>query len=218
MGGLGSGRPGGSGRATVESCRSLDVDRLRRAGCLEPGWRGNWRWTEDGETVAWIGLRAEPDLLRLHYRVGLAGGEWQEVRETVRLVRVPCRFGGTRPYFVCPGVVDGVACGRRVAKLHGAGRCFLCRRCYRLGHASQREGGLDRTLRRADKIRRRLGGEPGLAARFPARPKGMWRRTYERLRWTVFEAEMAADAAIDARLTQVDAKLARLRASRRPRR
>ena len=26
---------------------------------------------------------------------------------TVRIVRVPCRFGGTRPYFICPGVVNG---------------------------------------------------------------------------------------------------------------
>ena len=34
MGGLGSGRPSGSGRAKVEACRSIDVNRLHREGCL----------------------------------------------------------------------------------------------------------------------------------------------------------------------------------------
>ena len=29
MGGLGSGRPSGSGRTTVEACRSVDVNRLQ---------------------------------------------------------------------------------------------------------------------------------------------------------------------------------------------
>ena len=69
-----------------------------------------------------------------------AGDQWEDVAETVRLVRVPCRFGGSRPYFICPGVVNGITCKRRVAKLHGPGRYFLCRSCYRLAHASQSEG------------------------------------------------------------------------------
>jgi hypothetical protein len=99
------------------------------------------------------------------------------VAETVRIVRVPCRSGGARPYFICPGVVNGVACRRRVAKLYGPGRYFLCRHCYRLAQASQSEGRWDRPLHRANKIRQRLGGEPGMDAPFPDRPKGMWRRT-----------------------------------------
>ena len=101
--------------------------------------------------------------------------------ETVRIVRVARRFGGVRPYFICPGVVNGISCGRRVAKLHGCGHYFLCRHCHHLAYASQSEDGWDRSLRRANKIRQRLGGDPGMAAPFPSRPKGMWRRTYERL-------------------------------------
>ncbi len=108
-----------------------------------------------------------------------------------------CRFGGARPYFLCPGVVivNGIACGRCVAKLHGQRRYFLCRRCCRLAHASQSEGAWDRMLRRANKLRKQLGGDAGMASPFPPKPKGMWRRTYERLREQAFDAEMRADEA-----------------------
>jgi hypothetical protein len=197
MGGLGSGRPSSGGRDKVEECRSIDVNRLHREGCLRPGWAGNWHWTRAGEQVAWIGLRADLDRLRLIYRVRIGGGDWQDIAESVRILRVACRYGGTRPYFECPGVVNGRACGRRVTKLYGHGRYFLCRHCYRLVYASQSEGELDRALRRANTIKQRLGGEPGLAHSFPRRPRGMWRRTYERLRDQTFEIEMRAEEAID---------------------
>src|SRR5206468_456360 len=101
---------------TVESCRSLDINKLQRSGCLEPGWAGAWQWTRDGQQIACINLRAEVDRLHLSYRVRVAGGEWQDVGETIGLIRVPCRFGGNRPYFVCPGAVNASYCGRRVAK------------------------------------------------------------------------------------------------------
>src|ERR1700729_3074598 len=122
---------------------------------------------------------------------------------------LPCRFGGARPYFACPSVVNGIACRRRVTKLYGPGRYFLCRHCYRLVHASQSEGGLDRTLRRANAIRQRLGGDPGMAAPFPPRPKGMWRRTYERLRRRTFEIEMRAEEAMDLHVANLAARIDR---------
>lgn len=200
MGGFGSGRPGGSGRDTVEACRSLDVNRLRAAGRLAPGRSGGWQWTRDGEQVASITLRAEADRVVLSYRYRFGGGEWQGVEQTVRIARVPCRFGGERPYFLCPGVVDGVACGRRVAKLHGAGRHFLCRHCHHLAYASQRleplEGRRQAAQDRASRLRRRLGGaasRPPYYADVPPRPKGMWRKTYRRLRRQVVEAEREAE-------------------------
>ncbi|MGZ9103709.1 MAG: hypothetical protein ACXW3Y_12655 [Rhodoplanes sp.] len=136
MGGFGAGRPSGSGQTIVEACRSIDVNRLHRDGCLRAGWMGAWQWTRDGEKIASINLFGDHDRLHLSYRVRSDGGEWKDVSETVRIVRVPCRFGGTRPYLICPGIVRGVACGRRVAKLYRPGRYFLCRHCYRLAHAS----------------------------------------------------------------------------------
>lgn len=214
MGGLGSGRPSGSGRGKVEHYRELDVNRLHKAGYLRPGWRGGWQWTRDGEKVASIVLGTEADRLHLAYRVRLGGGEWEDVVETVRLVCVPCRFGGSRPYFICPGVVNSVVCGRRVTKLHGAGRYFLCRHCYELAHASQSEGEWDRALRRVDKVRWRLGGEPGPAVPFPPKPKGMWRRTYERLSEQVFEAEMRIEEAFAIKAAQLLARIDKPRRKR----
>ena len=193
MGGFGSGRPSGLGRDTVESCRSIDVNRLHKTGCLVPGWRGGWEWKRDGERVAWISMRAKEGCLVLSYNYRRNGEEWHGVEEPVPIVRVPCRFGGTRPYFICPAVVNGVTCGRRVAKLYGPGRYFLCRHCYGLAYASQSEGAWDRALRRANTIRMRLGGDPGVAAPFPERPKGMWRRTYDRLLDEYNDAKMRAN-------------------------
>jgi hypothetical protein len=106
---------------------------------------------------------------------------------------MPCRFGGARPYFVCPGIVNGIACGRRVSKLYGAGTYFLCRHCYQLAYTSQREDRHDRALRRANNIRMRLGGEPGMASLFPNRPKGMHHKTYKRLQSAVWSAEVLAE-------------------------
>jgi hypothetical protein len=207
MGGFGSGRPSGSGRATVEPCWSLDVHLLHKRGCLQPAWSGGLQWTRGGERVAWMDLRAEADRVHLSYRVRINGGEWEDVAETVRIVRVPCRFGSSRPYFICPGVADGFACGRRVAKLYNAGRYFLCRHCYGLAYTSQSEGMGDRALRRANKIRQRLRGKPDTAAPFPQRPPKMWRRTYQRLRDQALDAEMTGGDALTLKAMRLLARL-----------
>ena len=157
-----------------------------------------------------INLRTEADRLSLSYRMSIGGGEWEDVEETINIVRVSCRFGGTRPYFLCPGVVNGVPCGRRVAKLHMRKRYFLCRHCYRLAYASQSEGSWDRALRRSNKIRHRLGGEPGSVKSFPRRPKGMRRQTYERLRDKSIDAETLANEAFSAQGIRLLASLDKL--------
>lgn len=203
MGGLGSGRLNTSGRTKIDGFRSLDVNFLNKAGCLVPSWRGNWQWLRDGECVAWIQLGVNSNQLFLSYRYRLNGGEWHDVEESIRIVRVPCHFGGERPYFICPGNVPESPCDRRVAKLYGAGKYFLCRHCHRLDYASQSEGEFDRLLRKANKIRTSLGGEPGMSAPFPKRPKGMWQETYERLHQTVMNAEMKVEDVFFVRAGQL---------------
>jgi hypothetical protein len=207
MGGFGSTRWAfTSTNDTAEDSNPLDINRLNREGCLRPGYQGSWEWTRNGEHVASIQFRRDGDRLILSYRFQQHDEEWQDVEQPAPIVWVPCRFGGRRPYFVCPGW----GFRRRVSKLYGASTYFLCRHCYRLAYASQRESRYDRALHRANNIRVRLGGAPGSASPFPERPKGMHQRTYERLWSEVRRAEMRADE----RLTIF---LDRLKRDRRPR-
>ena len=65
--------------------------------------------------------------------------------------------------------------------IYGGG-IFACRKCYRLAYPSQPEDTADRAIRRANRIRDRMGWPGGvLEGSGWGRPKGMHRRTYERL-------------------------------------
>jgi hypothetical protein len=55
----------------VDAYRSIDVNRLHKAGCLRADWFGGWEWSREGEKVASINLRAETDQLHLSYRVSI---------------------------------------------------------------------------------------------------------------------------------------------------
>jgi hypothetical protein len=53
MGGFGSTRWACiSTKDTVESARSIDINRLNRAGCLQPRYCGVLEWTRNGERIA----------------------------------------------------------------------------------------------------------------------------------------------------------------------
>jgi hypothetical protein len=141
MGGAGSGRwYRWVAKDTVEGCRRLDVRVWERGGFLRPGRRFSWAWWDrDSVQVASINVQVQQELVHLSYRVRQQGGEWQDIEEPASLVWTSCHYGGQRPWFLCPGVMHGRVCGRRVAILYGAGRYFLCRHCYGLTYESQRE-------------------------------------------------------------------------------
>jgi hypothetical protein len=193
MGGLGSGRWKDQGRKTVESYCVIDANQLSRKGCLRPGWFGTCQWT-DGNKVASINVRAEANRLDLSYPVWVGNREWRDITDTIPIVRLPCQFGGSRVYFLCPGP-RGTDCGRRVTKLHLSHRYFLCRHCTKLAYASQYEQPWQRALRRANKMKQRLDMGPGLAEPLPEKPKGMWVRTYGCLLDEILQAEMLANDA-----------------------
>jgi hypothetical protein len=178
-------------------------------GCLRPGWIGTCQWI-DGKVGIAIGLCSETERLQLSYTVRSRDGECEDVIETITFVRVPCRFGGSRAYFICPGSRDGSECGRRVAKLYVSKRYFLCRHCNRLVYASKYEPPWLRARRRADKLRQCLGIDSGIPGALPEKRKGMSARTYARLLEKTLEAEILADEAWLKRLqwlAQIDTDL-----------
>ena len=141
MGGYGSGRR--SSKPKVEECNSLDANQLQRDGRLKDGWNGASIWSRRGVKISSVGMRTSADYLYLGYRSERYGS----VIQPVRIERVPCRFGGSRAYFRCD-------CGKRVVKLYGLARLFLCRHCYGLFHSSKNEGFWDRSLRQRTKHQR----------------------------------------------------------------
>jgi len=202
MGGQGSGRRPKRPRVLVESVRWLDVNDLNRRGCLTPGWAGEMQWLRGKQMGAGLGLRAEREPLVASCRRKVGARNWQKLEEPILIERIPCPFGGTRPYFICPGATGELPCGSRTRRLYAAGPYFLCRQCYRLSYESQREGPLDRALRRANKIRIGLGGQPGTASIFPDRPRGMHCSTYDRLRKKAVDAETLVENVLRSKLAR----------------
>lgn len=174
MGNCNSGRWGNSGKPAIESCLKLDIRYLSRQSCFRPGTSGtgSLSWTRNGNPVSSIGYTFTPDQIILHYR---NQDQDQDIHQLVKISRTPCHFGGSMVWFLCP------RCGRRVNALY-AGTHFYCRYCHRLGYGSQREGVLNRSLRKQRKIRARIGGSDNLCEPIPFRPKGMHWRTYWRIR------------------------------------
>lgn len=187
MGGYGSGGWNGTGRPLYGQTSPLAVNRVAKAGGLESGARLTWLWTwTNGQesTIGIIGHGRYEGVTLAYQHYPYSGCEPVPVRIMVRVEWTPCHFGGERVWWLCP------SCGRRCLKLYGWAGRHACRACQRIGYATQQEKRRDRIQSRANRIRKKLGGEPGVE-RFPPRPKGMHRRTYQRY----FDELLAADDA-----------------------
>jgi hypothetical protein len=177
MGGLGSGNRWRFGvRQTTSDLRAIDIRRWARDGLLEPGRRFNWHWSVDGRQTGIINVRTEQSRVVLSYRHKGQGRDWQSEEYAVPIVTTECHLGGNRQWFLCPAR----GCGRRVALLYG-GAIFACRQCHGLVYPCQREDASDRAARRAERIRGKLGWEPGILNGEGRRPKGMHSTTFRNL-------------------------------------
>lgn len=178
MGGNGSGRHWHYwAKGTTDDHHALDVRKLQRDGILTPGRSCGWSWLVSGKEVASIGIRTTAASVLLSYRIKTEEGAWHNMEYVVPLEWTNCHYGGRRAWFRCP--VAG--CGRRVAILY-LSKVFACRHCRNLAYESQRESDVDRMARKADKIRRKLGWQPGILNANGWKPKGMRWQTFEKLR------------------------------------
>src|SRR5262249_48533164 len=100
-------------------------------------------------------------------------GEKHEIDDRIYLAASRPRHGGFRWWFVCPSE------NRRVRKLYlpPGGRRFRSRQAYGLAYASQRETNYGRAIRRARKLRLRLGGDLAHNS-YPEKPSRMRWATY----------------------------------------
>lgn len=176
----GAGRPGWHVKG--EQCRRLDIRHLHRSGLLRSGRSGEWCWDDSGCHLSFgavVYSVVEGNLLLVYWMQGI------ELRQCVPLLFTPCRFGGCRPWFGCPG------CQNRVAVLYARPGGFRCRACGKVVFASQSEGLIDRAWRRQRKLEQQL-------SEHLARPKGMREETYLRLLLQIRECEDRRDRALAA--------------------
>lgn len=200
MGNFNSGRS--TNRRTTNDMRRLDIRKLQREGHLEAGNSLQWQWScgEDGEVIH----RAQIQAFIHHVAISHAGkrvqGELTQTHYEIGIERTPCNLGGHCLWWLCP--VGG--CHRRVAILYGSnGAIFACRHCYNLNYRSQRETPADRQTRRLNKLRQRLGWEPGFLNGKGSKPARMRWATY----WSLLRQHDELEFAVLSGLSQRYAKI-----------
>jgi len=182
MGGVNSGRRRSIHRGAVEQYPAIDLRVLRRAGLLSAG---QCTYT----TLHW-GNQA-PEALSVRIFIDLSDTDDASMRivgledvgattQRVAIECVPCPYGSTRHYFLCP--LNGTRC----EVLFLVDRIFASRKAHSLTYASQSEDELSRARRKVRKLRRQVEGD----ARY-SRPRGRSRwRAMQRFRTAQHDARM----------------------------
>jgi hypothetical protein len=185
------GRWAGHRRALrVEECRFLSVQSFREAVSKtisdELTRRGTLTWG-NGKTVSFrVELRGgEPGVCLTYRPEGEGGGSPRDY--FVRLVTTSPPVGGVRWWFVCPLVVNGTPCRKRVSKLYlpPGSDFFGCRTCYGLTYRSAQEhnGRVAAFLKDPERLMETVAcflEKPG-AGRFPASALSALLSTREKL-------------------------------------
>src|SRR5258705_5704745 len=143
MGGFGSGERSKK-KTTVESCLKLDAGGFSKDAEIKPGVYsvGELTWRRADERFLSVPFWLEPKtvdraLLHITSRLETDGTETSLIEPIILTGTIP-HFGGVRWWFICPLIVDGTTCNRRVKKLFlppGA-KYFGCRTCYSLIYES----------------------------------------------------------------------------------
>lgn len=168
MGGINSGRRRNIHRGAVEQYPTIDLRILRRAGLLRAGectyttlhWQN--QAPEALSARIFIDLSDTEDAL---LRIVVPSSNGATTQRTA-IECVPCPFGGTRSYFLCP------IRGSRCEQLFLVDGVFASRKAHSLTYASQSEDELSRARRKVRKLHRQVEGD----SRY-SRPRGRnrWR-------------------------------------------
>ncbi len=131
-------------KKTVENCLTIEIPYLTKHGYFCGHKDGRVAWSRNGEKIASIGVTVsvtddEGYIKFNHTTTHRSTGDKSENDYNAALTITPCQFGGVRYWFICPRVINGNHCGRRVGTLYlppGGGR-FGCRHCYNLSYKSR---------------------------------------------------------------------------------
>lgn len=165
MGGFGSGFWRTFNRKiAVDDCVVLDTAWLAREQAFDrdgcPAAQMAWRDDRSPKPLASVDYQVWLDdcLIRLHHAV--SGGS-EQLAYNVGLTSTDLPWLGKRWWFICPLVIDGVSCQKRVGKLYlpPGGRYYGCRHCYDLTYESCRDS------HRWDKLWRTPEAERGMSTR-----------------------------------------------------
>lgn len=136
------GRHSGYGHKTeLEGLLYLDMSKLKEFGLLKGNVTQSITWTnhfDEAKSRITLNVNVYTNLARLTYTTtDYFTGEKTDYNYRVVLESTPCNLGGVRWWFLCPLVVDGVYCARRVRRLYKGSDYFGCRNCQRLCYSSQ---------------------------------------------------------------------------------
>jgi len=193
MGGKGSGSGYRWNKKTkLDEGLTLNINKLVRDGSIPSrGWTtGTREWisARTNDPVSSIGYEintGNPDnmWMRVHYTATIRG-EKHDMDYKITITTTEPHYGGRRFWFICPHT------GARAAVLYcpPGSKWFASRKAYNLKYFSQSESPDHRAISRMWRLKKKLGGE-----NFPRRPKGMHRKTYDRLFDEIIQAERVCD-------------------------
>lgn len=193
MGGSGSGRQMfWSDITKLDDGLRLDINKLVRDRLISTDcWRsGTLTWTstrtgqERGNTGYEINTRNPDDMwLRLYYTKTIRD-EKHSMDYKIRLTASRPHYGGKRLWFLCP------LTGKRTSVLYcpPGSKWFASRHAYALKYQSQSEDQFGRAVNRKFRLQKKLDGE-----NYYRKPKGMHKKTYDRLLREYWRAEQASD-------------------------
>ncbi len=155
-----------SNRWTVEDCKTITTKFLNEHKYFNGGVRwGSMSWSRNGEKTGSISFSVSTIQGEeyIHFKYTQTNRDTKEKTELdykVQLTWTPCYFGGRRWWFICPLIVNGRECNRKVGVLYlGNGKYFGCRHCYNLTYTSSKES------HSFDRLYRDLGMGFGITAK-----------------------------------------------------
>jgi hypothetical protein len=194
MGGLGSGRLIRlNTKPTVERQTCIDIRWMKRQNGLITGTSGTLTWSSHGNNRGAVNFEVTENCLILEYWHRGQSDAWENVEQVVFFDQTPCNYGGHRKWFLCS------QCQSRVEilyGLHGASKKFLCRDCHGLTYTSCNTHSRKRLFSKANKLKQKIGVEPGIMDFIPEIPKGMHCSTFYRIVREIQKLEFLGDRAM----------------------